>query len=108
MGQVHFILLVSGEKRRRRDRIQTGVSTPGPIALTKLSPERATEHITCLIATCLGLCRPVGASLVVALLPGVLRFAQAQAEDTPVCGLSSLRDFRVSPHELLFIRKADE
>ena len=92
-------LLVSGEKRRRRDRLQTGVSTPGPIALTKLSPERATEHITCLIATCLGLCRPVGASLVVALLPGV---------DTPVCGLSSLRDFRVSPHELLFIRKADE
>ena len=93
-----ILLLVSGEKRRRRDRLQTGVSTPGPIALTKLSPERATEHITCLIATCLGLCRPVGASLVVALLPGV---------DTPVCGLSSLRDFRVSPHELLFIRKAD-
>jgi len=25
---------------------------------------------------------------------GVLRFAQAQAEYTPVCGLSSLRDFR--------------
>ena len=47
---------------------------------------------------------PFGASLVVALLPGV---------DTPVCGLSSL-DFvdlwfgtLDKPHELLFVREAD-
>ena len=47
-----------------------------------------------LISACLGLRRPLGAFSVVATLPGVLRFAQAQAEYTPVCGLSSLRDFR--------------
>ena len=80
-GASYLLLLVSGEKRRRRDRPQTGVSTPGTSALTKLSPEGATEYITCLITTCLGLCRPVGASLVVALLPGAC---------APVCGLSSL------------------
>ena len=85
-------LLLSGEKRRRCDRPQTGVVTPGTSALTKLSPERATEYITCLISNCLYLCRPFGTFHVVAQLPGVI---------TPVCGLSSLRDFRVSPHELL-------
>ena len=37
-----------------------------------------------------------GLSFVNALVPGV---------NTPVCGLSSLRDFRVSPHELLLSRK---
>ncbi len=31
-----------------------------------------------------------GLSFVNALVPGVLRFAQAQAEFTPVCGLSHL------------------
>ena len=42
-------------------------------------------------------CRPLtsstfgsGLSFVNALVPGVLRFAQAQAEYTPVCGLSRL------------------
>ena len=91
-----IILLLSGEKRRRRDRPQTGVLTPGTSALTKLSPGRATEHITCLISNCLYLCRPFGTFHVVAQLPGV---------NTPVCALSSLRDFRVSPHELLLSRK---
>ena len=71
------------KKRRGRERPQTGAQAPGTSALTKLSPEGATEHITCLITTCLGLCRPFGASLVVALLPGAC---------APVCGLSSLRD----------------
>ena len=37
-----------------------------------------------------------GLSFVNALVPGV---------NTPVCSLSSLRDFRVSPHELLLSRK---
>ena len=100
-----FLLLLSGEKRRRRDRPQTGVLTPGASALTKLSPERATEYITCLISICLYLCRPFGTFHVAAQLPGVLPFGQAQADNTPVCGLSSLRDFRVSPHELLLSRK---
>ena len=88
--------MLSGEKRRRRDRPQTGVLTPGTSALTKLSPERATEYITCLISNCLYLCRPFRTFHVVAQLPGVI---------TPVCALSSLRDFRVSPHELLLSRK---
>ena len=35
-----------------------------------------------------------GLSFVNTLVPGVLPFDQAQAENTPVCGLSSLRDFR--------------
>ena len=83
-------------KRRRRDRPQTGVLTPGTGTSTKLSPERATEYITCLISNCLYFCRPFGTFHVVAQLPGVT---------TPVCGLSSLRDFRVSPHELLLSRK---
>ena len=39
----------------------------------------------CLISACLGLRRPLGAFSFVATLPGVY---------TPVCGLSSLRDFR--------------
>ena len=48
------------------------------------------------ISNCLYLCRPFRTFHVVAQLPGV---------NTPVCGLSSLRDFRVSPHELLLSRK---
>ena len=91
-------LLLSGDKRRRRDRPQTGVLTPGTSALTKLSHESATEYITYLISNCLCLCRPFGTFCVVAQLPGV---------NTPVCGLSSLRDFRVSPHWLHFAREAD-
>ena len=58
-------------KRRRRDRPQTGVLTPGTGTSTKLSPERATEYITCLISNCLYLCRPFGTFHVVAQLPGV-------------------------------------
>ena len=69
-------------KHRRCERTQPGVKTPGTSALTKLSPERATEHVTCLMTTCLGLCRPFGASLIVALLPGAC---------APVCGLLHLR-----------------
>ena len=34
-----------------------------------------------------------GLSFVNALVPGVLPFGQAQAENTPVCGLSRLRRF---------------
>ena len=63
---------------------------------TIISPKGATEYITCLISNCLYLCRPFGTFHVVAQLPGV---------NTPVCGLSSLRDFRVSPHEMLLSRK---
>ena len=64
---------------------------PGHDSLTIISPEPkvddsqgATEYVTCIITTCLCLCRPFGAFSVVAILPGVT---------TPVCGLSSLRDF---------------
>ena len=71
-------------KRRRRDRPQTGVLTPGTGTSTKLSPERATEYITCLISNCLYFCRPFGTFHVVAQLPGV---------NTPVCGLSRLQRF---------------
>jgi len=77
-------------KSRRDERPQTGVVTPGTSALTKLSPERAIEYITCLISNCLNLCRPFRTFHVVAQLPGVLPFGQAQAESTPVCGLSRL------------------
>ena len=61
-----------------------GGVTPGTSALTKLSPERATEYITCLISNCFYLCRPFGTFHVVAQLPGV---------NTPVCGLSRHRRF---------------
>ena len=91
-----FLLLLSGEKRRRRERIQTGALAPGTSALTKLSPERATEYITCLISNCFYLCRPFGTFHVVTQLPGA---------NAPVCSLSSLRDYRVSPHEMLLSRK---
>ena len=66
---------------------------PGHDSLTIISPEGATEYVTCIITTCLCLCRPFRAFSFVATLPGVLPFGQAQAESTPVCGLSSLRDF---------------
>ena len=42
---------------------------------------------------------PLGAFSIVETLPGV---------NTPVCGLSSLRDFRVSPLRLLFAKNADK
>ena len=61
---------------------------PGQDSLTIVSPERATEYVTCLITTCLWLCRPFRTFSVVATLPGVV---------TPVCGLSSLRDFWQAP-----------
>ena len=70
------------EKRRRRERPQTGVLTPGTSTLTKLSPERVTEYLTCLISSYIYLCRPLGAFSFVASLPRV---------NTPVCGLSRLR-----------------
>ena len=57
---------------------------PGHDSLTIISPEGATEYVTCIITTCLCLCRPFRAFSFVATLPGVT---------TPVCGLSSLRDF---------------
>ena len=84
-------------KHRRCERIQTGVlsacawakrRTPGTRWSTKLSSERATEQATCLFSVCLCFCRPFRAFFVVALLPGVV---------TPVCVLSSLRDFLPMP-----------
>ena len=92
-------LLVSGEKHRRCERPQTGVysacawpkgRTPEQGQRTIISPKGATEYVTCLILTCVYICRPFGAFTVVATLPGVLPFGQAQAENTPVCGLSRL------------------
>ena len=68
-----------GAKDHRR-----GCEPPGQDSLTIISPEGATEYVICLITTCLWLCRPFGAFSFVATLPGVV---------TPVCGLSSLRDF---------------
>ena len=68
-----------GAKDHRR-----GGHPPGQDDLTIISPERASEFITCLVTTCLWLCRPFRTFSVVATLPGVV---------TPVCGLSSLRDF---------------
>ena len=68
-----------GAKDHRR-----GCEPPGQDSLTIVSPEGATEYVICLITTCLCLCRPFGAFSFVATLPGVV---------TPVCGLSSLRDF---------------
>ena len=79
-----LVIAQQQEKSRRDDRPQTGVLTPGTSALTKLSPERATEYITCLISNCLYLCRPFRTFHVVAQSPGVY---------TPVCGLSRLRRF---------------
>ena len=75
-------------KHRRCERIQTGVLTPGTRWSTKLSSERATEQATCLFSVCLCFCRPFRAFFVAALLPGVV---------TPVCVLSSLRDFLPMP-----------
>ena len=42
-----------------------------------------------------------GLSFVNALVPGVLRFAQAQAESTPVCGLSRLRRFSPDSNNII-------
>ncbi len=68
-----------GAKDHRR-----GCQPPGQDDLTIISPERESEFITCLVTTCLWLCRPFRTFSFIAPLPGVY---------TPVCGLSSLRDF---------------
>ena len=69
------------------------MSTPGSSATTKEAPTGrqrpkhvAIKHVICSVALS-------GLSFVNAIGPGVLRFAQAQAEDTPVCSLSRLRRF---------------
>ena len=69
-------------KVSKRRKTTDGGVPPGTSASTKLSPKGATEYLTCLISTCIYLCRPLGAFSFVASLPGV---------NTPVCGLSRLR-----------------
>ena len=72
-----------GAKEHRR-----GCKPPVQVRQTTVSPERATDYGVCLMSSCICLCRPFGASFVVAFLPGVC---------TPVCALSSLRDFGQVP-----------
>ncbi len=83
-----LFLLLSEESTKGAKDHRRGCQPPGQVSLTIVSPGRATEYVTCLITTCLWLCRPLGAFSVVASLPGVI---------TPVCGLSSLRDFWQAP-----------
>ena len=103
--------MLSGEKHRTKGRRSQGAKDhrrgctppapdrreepPGHDSLIIVSPEPkvddsqgATEYVTCIITTCLCLCRPFGAFSFVAILPGV---------HTPVCALSSLRDFWQAP-----------
>ena len=77
-----------GKKHWRCERTQTGCNPPVQEHQRNKSPEGATEYLTCLISTCIYFCRPLGAFSVVASLPGAC---------APLCGLSSLWDFRVSP-----------
>ena len=77
--------------KSRDERPQTGAQAPGSSATIKEAPTGrqrpnhvVIKHVTCSVALS-------GFSFVNALVPGVLRFAQAQAEFTPVCGLSRLR-----------------
>ncbi len=94
-GEKHFYRPLN--KHQRCERPQTGVLTPGTSASTQLSPERATENITCLISSCIYLCRPFGTSFVVARLPGV----------SPPSVVFRLFETLICPHELLFSPKAD-
>ena len=80
---------------------------PGHDSLTIISPEGATEYVTCIITTCLCLCRPFGAFSVVAILPGVLPYGQAQAESHPRLWSVVSSRLLASLHELLFVRKTD-
>ena len=85
----HLIYLCcSGKKAEGLKDHRRGRKPPVKEHQQNKSPEGATEYLTCLISTCIYLCRPLGASFVVALLSGAC---------TPVCCLSSLRDLRLIP-----------
>ena len=93
-GDQFVFIVVRGKAPNQRstksrcERIQTGVLTPGTGTSTKRKPQRGDRTSNCFVNSILKLCRPVGASFVVALLSGV---------STPVCVLSSLRDFGQAP-----------
>ena len=86
-----------GELAPKVRKTTDGGATPGTMATTKLSPEGATEYLTCLITTCLCLCRPFRTFSTIVQLPGV---------NTPVCGLSSLRDF-IKPQLAAFRQESE-
>ena len=60
-----------GELAPKVRKTTDGGATPGTMATTKLSPEGATEYLTCLITTCLCLCRPFRTFFTIVQLPGV-------------------------------------
>ena len=66
-----MIIGVRGKAPEVRKTTDGGCKPPGQGYRTIVSPKGATEYLTCLITTCLVLCRPLGASFVVALLPGL-------------------------------------
>ena len=78
-GLSYFVLLLSGEKRRRCERIQTGVLTPGTGTSTKRKPQRGDRTFNYFVNSILKTLSPLwGFRFVVALLPGVgFRFVVA-------------------------------
>ncbi len=67
----YFVLLLSGEKRRRCERIQTGVLTPGTGTSTKRKPQRGDRTFNYFVNSILKTLSPLwGFRFVVALLPG--------------------------------------
>ena len=76
--EVIVVLRKAPEVRKNTD----GGVNPRDWSINKTkAPDGATEYLTCLISTCIYLCRPLGAFSFVAPKTGVY---------TPVCGLSHL------------------
>ena len=77
-------------KSRRDERPQTGAQAPGNVATTEKAPRGRQRPKHVVIKHVIYFVAPSGLSFVNALVPGVLPFGQAQADNTPVCGLSRL------------------
>ena len=78
------------QKSRRDERPQTGAQAPGNSATAKEVPKGRQRYKQFEIKQVMFSVALSGLSFVNALVPGVLPFGQAQAESTPVCGLSRL------------------
>ena len=77
-------------KSRRDERPQMGAQAPGNVATTEKAPRGRQRPKHVVIKHVIYSVAPSGLSFVNALVPGVLPFGQAQADNTPVCGLSRL------------------
>ena len=94
---LYMVLLLSEEKRRRCERIQTGVLTPGTGTSTKRKPQRGDRTSNCFVNSILKTLSPRRGFFCCRATTGGSSLRSGAGGVHPVCVLSSLRDFGQAP-----------